>query len=97
MTNKVYVVAKILAKAGHEKQLGPALLGLVDIARTEPGFIQYDLHVSADNAAEFVFYEIWESEALLEKHNNTDEMKAFGAKAGGWIKAVDIKKFQKIS
>jgi quinol monooxygenase YgiN len=97
MKNHVYVVAKILAKPSHEKELRVALLGLVDLARTEPGFIQYDLHVSNENAAEFVFYEIWESEELLDLHNNSDEMKAFGAKAGGWIESVEIKKYQKIS
>lgn len=97
MTNSVFVVAKVVAKAGHESDLGNALLGLVDIARTEPGFIQYDLHASVDNPAEFVFYEIWENEALLEVHNNTDSMKAFGAKAGSWIEVVEIKKYKKIS
>jgi quinol monooxygenase YgiN len=97
MTAPVYIVAKVMAKAGHEKELGHALLGLVDVARTEPGFIQYDLHVSVDNPAEFVFYEIWASEELLDIHNNTDSMKAFGAKAGGWIDSVEIKKYNKIS
>lgn len=97
MTAPVYVVAKVMTKAGHEKELGQALLGLVDIAKTEPGFVQYDLHVSEDNPAEFVFYEIWASEELLGIHNNTDSMKAFGAKAGGWIEGVDIKKYKKIS
>ena len=97
MTNSVFVVAKVTAKPGHENELGQALLGLVDTARTEPGFIQYDLHVLDDNPAEFVFYEIWESEALLDIHNNTDSMKAIGAKAGGWIEAVEIKKYKKIS
>jgi quinol monooxygenase YgiN len=97
MTAPVYIVAKVMAKTGHENELGQALLGLVDTARTEPGFIQYDLHVSVDNPAEFVFYEIWASEELLDIHNNTDSMKAFGATAGGWIDSVEIKKYKKIS
>ena len=97
MTAPVYIVAKVMAKAGDEKDLAQALLGLVAVAKTEPGFVQYDLHVSEDNPAEFVFYEIWASEELLDIHNNTDPMKAFGAKAGAWIEGVDIKKYKKIS
>lgn len=97
MNSNVIVVAKVVAKPGNEEALGQALLGLVDVARMEPGFIQYDLHVSRDRPGEFVFYEIWEGDQALEVHNNTESMKAFGARAGGWIASVQIDKYNKIS
>ena len=40
MTAPVYIVAKVMAKAGDEKDLAQALLGLVAVAKTEPGFVQ---------------------------------------------------------
>lgn len=97
MSDRVIVVAKVVAKPGNEMELGQALLGLVDIARTEPGFIQYDLHVSRERPDEFVFYEIWENDEALDLHNNTQSMKAFGAKAGGWISSVQVDKYSKMS
>ena len=97
MKDSIFVIAKVIANEGFESKLGQALLGLVDIARTEPGFVQYDLHVSRERPGEFVFYEIWESEQALDVHNNTESMKAFGAKTGGWIQSVVIEKYDLIS
>ncbi|KVS24855.1 antibiotic biosynthesis monooxygenase [Burkholderia cepacia] len=91
------VVATVVARSGNEDVLREALKELVPYARTEPGFIQYDLHESADTPGQFVFYEIWEDEAALETHSNTEFAKAFGARAGQWIESVSLSKFRKIT
>lgn len=97
MQEKLVVIATVVAHQGKEDQLRDALLGLVSYAKTEPGFVQYDLHVSNERPGEFVFYEIWDDEQSLDLHNNTDSMKAFGAKAGQWIQSVTLNKFTRIS
>ncbi|MCL8000249.1 antibiotic biosynthesis monooxygenase [Brucella sp. 21LCYQ03] len=97
MTNKVYVVATIIAKDGKQDDLKAALQGLVPVAKTEAGYIQYDLHQSIERPTQFVFYEIWENERLLDEHNNTDFMKKFGETAGKWIDSVQIDKFDLVS
>ncbi|ACP23430.1 conserved hypothetical protein (plasmid) [Sinorhizobium fredii NGR234] len=97
MKEKLVVIATVVAHPDKEDHLREALLGLVSFAKTEPGFVQYDLHVSLERPGEFVFYEIWEDEQSLELHNNTDSMKAFGAKAGQWIQSVTLNKFKRIS
>ncbi|AFL50378.1 quinol monooxygenase YgiN [Sinorhizobium fredii] len=97
MKEKLVVVATVIAHQGKEDQLREALLELVSFAKTEPGFVQYDLHVSLERSGEFVFYEIWEDEQSLDLHNNTDSMKAFGAKAGQWIQSVTLNKYKRIS
>ncbi|APG86599.1 hypothetical protein SAMCCGM7_pA0260 (plasmid) [Sinorhizobium americanum CCGM7] len=97
MKEKLVVVAVVIAHQGKEDLLRDGLMELVSIARTEPGFIQYDLHVSLERPGEFLFYEIWEDEQSLDVHNNTESMKAFGAKAGQWIQSVTLNKYRSIS
>ncbi|MGI8399947.1 putative quinol monooxygenase [Agrobacterium deltaense] len=97
MKDKLFVVATIVAKKEWRSQLGDALVTLVPIAKTEPGFVQYDLHESIENPGTFVFYEIWEDESSLETHNNTPSMKAFGEKISEWVDSVKLEKFKLIS
>lgn len=97
MTEKLVVVATIVAHEGKEKDVREALLTLVPAAQREPGFVQYDLHQSKDRIGEFLFYEIWDDERALDVHNNTDAMKAFGAKYGSLFKSVVLEKYTRIS
>jgi quinol monooxygenase YgiN len=97
MKEGLVVVATVVARAGKEVVLRDALKELVPHARTEPGFIQYDLHESTEKPGHFVFYEIWENEAALETHANTEFAKAFGARTGQWIESVSLNKFQIIA
>lgn len=67
-TKTVTVVATFHARPGKEAELRAALIGLVAITRKEAGCVNYDLHVSAEDPAKFLFHENWTSEALLEAH-----------------------------
>jgi len=97
MKDKLFVVAAVVAKEEWCSQLREALLTLVPIAKTEPGYIQYDLHESTERPGSFLFYEIWEDEASLETHNTTPAMKAFGERTSAWIDSVKLEKFRLIS
>lgn len=93
----IYVVATVNANGGFAGELKVALLDLVKHSRTEKGCIKYDLHVSSENASEFMFYEIWESQIDLDEHSNSQFMKQFGAMAKDWIAAVHMKTYQSVS
>lgn len=97
MKENIVVVANLTAHSGNESQLRDALLALVAIVRKERGCIQYDLHEALETPGQFAFYEIWEDERSLESHNGTEGMKAFGAKARGWIQAISVAKYRLIS
>lgn len=97
MKDKLFVVATVVAKEECREQLREALLTLVPIAKTEPGFVQYDLHESVEHPGTFLFYEIWEDEASLDVHNTTPAMKAFGQRTGEWVHSVKLEKFRLIS
>ena len=62
------VTATFQARPGKESELRAALIGLVATTRKEAGCLNYDLHVSPDDPAKFLFHENWTSEALLEAH-----------------------------
>ena len=94
MTDKIYVSALLTTVPGKEDAMREALKELVAAVRTEPGCILYDLHESTSTPGNFMFYEIWESEADLEVHNNTEVMKAHGEKAGGWLGSISVETYR---
>ncbi|WP_213305714.1 putative quinol monooxygenase [Paraburkholderia sacchari] len=97
MKDGLVVVVNVVARTGKEDELREAFKELVPYAKTEPGFIQYDLHESIEQPGHFVFYEIWENEEALDVHSNTDFAKAFSARAGQWIESVSLNKLRKVA
>ena len=75
------VVAEITAKPGKEAELRRGLMGLIEPTRKENGCVQYDLHVSTDDPARFVFYENWSSRAALDAHLGSAHIQAMLAVA----------------
>lgn len=76
------VVAIIKAKPGKEAELRETLLGLVPITRGEDGCLNYDLHVSTEDPALFVFHENWTSKAHHNAHMAAPHLQAFLGRAG---------------
>ena len=64
----ITVVATFHAKPGKETELKNALISLVAPTHKEAGCINYDLHVSAEDPAKFLFHENWTSKAHLDAH-----------------------------
>lgn len=85
--SKVTVVARMHAKPGRQARLKEELLQLVVETRREEGCINYDLHQSADDPAQFLFYENWASPAHLERHAQAPHIQAFRAQAGELLAA----------
>src|SRR5579872_4862249 len=81
MNHKLTVIAHIRAKAGQETRVQEALLGLIEPTHAEAGCINYELHVSEEDARQFVFYENWMSESHVEAHANSAQLGGFGRMA----------------
>lgn len=64
----VTVVAAFQAKPGKEAELEKALISLIAPTRKEAGCINYDLHVSPEDAGKFLFHENWTTKAALDAH-----------------------------
>ena len=72
----VTVVATFQAKPGQEAELKTALINLVAPTRQEAGCLNYDLHVSPEDPAKFMFHENWTSRAHLDVHLQSPHLKA---------------------
>lgn len=98
MAEKLTVVARIRAKPGTEDVLLEYLLAMAEATRKEAGCINYDLHVSHDDPALFLFYENWASKAHLDAHAQSAHIQAFRAHADEWLaEPVEIKLFRMVS
>jgi len=64
----ITVVATFQAQPGKEVELKKALISLVAPTRNEAGCINYDLHISPEDPAKFLFHENWTSKAHLNAH-----------------------------
>lgn len=76
---KIYLTAIIKIKPEHFNEVKSILDNMVIQTRKETACLQYDLHQGIDDKNVFVFYEIWENQEGLDKHNNQSYIKEFGA------------------
>ena len=72
----IVLVAELQAKAGEEEAVGKALLAMVEPTRKEPGCFCYNLHQSKKDKSQFMFYELWASQAALDTHGQSPHMEA---------------------
>jgi len=77
MSNKLTVVAKIVAAPGKVDLVKTELLKLLEPTRLEEGCINYDLHQDNEHPNQFVFHENWESKALLQQHLGSAHIAAY--------------------
>ncbi|MEI8032605.1 MAG: putative quinol monooxygenase [Chlorobiaceae bacterium] len=90
--SELILVAKVVAKKESVELVKSELLKLLALAKTEEGCIKYSCHVDNSDAAVFMFYEIWASQASLEKHMNTEGFKAYQKAVDGHIAERAINK-----
>jgi quinol monooxygenase YgiN len=67
------------AKEGQEEQSKNELTKLIAPTLKEEGCIKYELHTSFTDPKDFMFYEIWTSKEALDKHGQSEHIKAFRA------------------
>ena len=78
---KIQITVILTAKENTAAELKNQLIALVALSRKETGCLQYDLHQNTQKSNVYVLHEIWENEAIFEKHNNQEYVKAFFALA----------------
>lgn len=84
-TGTLTVIARIRAKSGMVRRVRDALRNLVAPTRQEIGCLNYDLHQSADDPTQFLFYENWTSGKELEIHSRSPHILAFRELAKGLL------------
>ena len=98
MDERVTVLARVRARAGREAEVRRLLRALVAPSRAEAACLNYDLHQSADDPTEFMFYENWTSRAALDAHLEMPYLDDFDARAADLLAApVEITFWRMIS
>lgn len=87
---KVYVIAIITSKPEYVSEVKNALVELMEETRKEEACIQYDLHQDKEDENRFIFYEIWENQEGLDKHNGQPHIKKFQAFANGKLQEAPV-------
>lgn len=65
--SEMRVIARSVARQGKKNQLRELLRGMLAPTRSESGCRLYELYESSSEGL-FYFYEIWESQAALDRH-----------------------------
>ena len=94
--SKISLVAIIRAKKESGECVRSELSKLVAPTRKEDGCIEYNLHQDNDAPEVFVFYEIWEGAAYLEKHLSSDHYRKCGNAIVGMIEEKFVHKLTHI-
>ena len=82
---RLTIVADITAKPESIAIVKAALEATADATRPEEGCVQDDMHQDNQKPEDFLFFEIWESRALWQRHMNAAHLQEFRAKTEGAI------------
>lgn len=90
------VVAVFVAQPGMEHQLEALFRGLIDTTLQEDGCISYQLNRDANNPRRFVFTEVWESQAHLDRHLAAPHLQALFAQLPACVETSDVIVLEKL-
>ena len=91
------IIVNIKAKADKIDFVKAEVLKIIDETRAEKGCVQYNFHQDNENPAHFLFYEIWESDELLQAHLNSKHIVDYLAATNGAIEDFSLNKMTKIA
>lgn len=91
------IVAHITAKPDRIELVKAELIKLVEITRSEAGCVQYDMHQDNERPAHFMFFEIWESRELWQRHMAASHLQAMKAATEGAIEAFALHEMTQVA
>ena len=72
--SRVFVAARIFPKPGKADAVIEVLQGVIPLVRAEDGCLKYDLHVSMDEPAVLLYYEIWRDDDAFKAHTKAPHL-----------------------
>ncbi len=92
------IIGTVVAKPQTREQLRQILAAQVAPTRAEPGCMNYDFHVDANDPDVFMFYENWRSRADLDAHLAMPHLRTLQSRAHELLAGpVDIKFYEMLS
>lgn len=94
---KITVVGQAKAKAEKEQIVKQELLNVMELTRSEPGCINYDIHQATEDKTVFMTHENWETRSALEAHLEKPYVKALlGRSEELFVGPVEITLWEKV-
>jgi quinol monooxygenase YgiN len=92
------IIGVVVAKPEARDELMAMLTAQVAPTRVEPGCMNYDFHVDAQDSCVFMFYENWRSKADLDAHLEMPHLKPLVRRANELLaRPVEIKFYEMLS
>lgn len=92
------LVSRFKPRSGMETALYDELYEIAQQSRQEAGCQLYIMHQSLDDQGTILLYVIWESQAALDSHQQTDYFKQFIAKSDTLlIEPIDVSLWSEVS
>ena len=92
------IIGLVVAKDETREELRELLRAQVAPTRAEPGCINYDFHVDAEDPNVFMFYENWKSKADLDAHLKVPHLKPLIDRVDSLLaRPVEIKFYEMLS
>jgi quinol monooxygenase YgiN len=92
------IIGMVVAKEETREELSEILAAQVAPTRAEPGCINYDFHVDAEDPNIFMFYENWRSKEDLDAHLKAPHLEPlFGRLDELLARPVEIKFYEMLS
>lgn len=95
--SEIRIVATIIAKSNEVEFVKSATKSIVEPSNRDEGCIQYELHQDNNDLNTFVFFERWQDQESLDKHNQTPHLKEFIERIKDKIDLLDVKLMRKIA
>jgi quinol monooxygenase YgiN len=93
----VTVVAKLNVNEVVVEAVKTELLKMIEPTRMEEGCIEYRLHQDNDDPTLFIFFEMWENLACLERHMTTPHFNSYIVAVDGMIAEKSVHKMTRIA
>ncbi len=77
MADTVRTIAKVIARPGQEAELKALLIEVAELARENPGCLQFELLQGNSNPGEFVTLGTWQDDAAFKSHYRSGYMDEF--------------------
>lgn len=95
-TEKLTIVANIVAKQGKHELVKTELSKLLAPTRAEAGCINYDLHQDNENPHQFLYFENWVNREEWLAHMETSHIKAYLVAVDGAVEDFTVKELTQI-
>lgn len=95
-SEKLIIIAKIIAKPGKTELVKESLIKLIKPTRAEEGCEVYDLQQDNQDPNTFLFYEVWQNKKMWEAHMKMPHLKQNSEETEGAIEEFIVNQMTQV-